>query len=85
MLGQAGSGKVRLSAQEKGILKKQKLQEKQQKYGGGAGFATSGFATSLAFTPVQGLELANPEAQAAAAHRVKAANDRYEKNRVWGY
>lgn len=79
MLGQAGSGKVRLSAQEKGIIRKQKAQEKQQKQYGGAppGFATSGFATSLAFTPVQGLELANPEAQAQAAQKVKQANDRY--------
>lgn len=77
----AGSGKVRMSAQEKGLLKKQKQQEKQQqqqqKFGGAAGFATSGFSTSLAFTPVQGLELANPEAQAQAAIRVKQANDRY--------
>jgi len=83
MLGQAGgSGKVRLSAKDKGLIKKQKQQEKQQKYGGAAGgapggFATSGFATSLAFTPVQGLELANPDVQAQAARKVKQANDRY--------
>lgn len=74
----AGSGKVRISAQEKGLLKKQKqqdkLQQQQAKFGGGAGFATSGFTTSLAFTPVQGLELANPE---QAAIRVKQANERY--------
>eukprot|EP00026_Physarum_polycephalum_P006675 Phypoly_transcript_06726.p1 GENE.Phypoly_transcript_06726~~Phypoly_transcript_06726.p1 ORF type:complete len:512 (+),score=126.15 Phypoly_transcript_06726:118-1653(+) len=77
----SGSGKVRMSAQEKGLLKKQKQQEKQQqqqqKFGGAAGFATSGFTTSLAFTPVQGLELANPVAQAQAAIRVKQANERY--------
>ncbi|KAG8914661.1 U4/U6-U5 snRNP complex subunit prp31 [Tulasnella sp. 408] len=36
----------------------------------------SGTATSLVFTPVQGLELVNPGAAAAAA-RVKAANDRW--------
>ena len=75
----AGSGKVRMSGQEKGLLKKQKQQEKQQqqqqKFGGAAGFATSGFTTSLAFTPVQGLELANPEASQAAI-RVKQANER---------
>jgi len=74
----AGSGKVRMRGQEKNLLKKQKIQDKQQqKFGGAAGFATSGFTTSLAFTPVQGLELANPEAQAQAAIRVKQANDRY--------
>jgi hypothetical protein len=69
-----------MSAQEKGVLKKQKLQEKQlqqqQKFGGAAGFATSGFTTSLSFTPVQGLELADPASQAAAALKVKQANDR---------
>ncbi|KAG8880451.1 U4/U6-U5 snRNP complex subunit prp31 [Tulasnella sp. 332] len=41
--------------------------------------ATSGTATSLVFTPVQGLELVNPGAAAAAA-RVKAANDRWFAN-----
>jgi Prp31 C terminal domain len=76
----AGSGKVRITAQEKNLLKKQKIQERQQqqKFGGASGFATSGFSTSLAFTPVQGLELANPEAQAQAALRVKQANERYD-------
>ncbi|KAG9008896.1 U4/U6-U5 snRNP complex subunit prp31 [Tulasnella sp. JGI-2019a] len=41
--------------------------------------STSGTATSLVFTPVQGLELVNPGAAAAAA-RVKAANDRWFAN-----
>lgn len=40
----------------------------------GSSGATSGLASSLAFTPVQGMELANPE---AAAARVKAANEKY--------
>lgn len=36
--------------------------------------ATNGLASSLAFTPVQGLELANPEVQ---AQRVREANAKY--------
>ncbi|ORX60259.1 Nop domain-containing protein [Hesseltinella vesiculosa] len=36
--------------------------------------STSGLATSLAFTPVQGIELADPT---AAAERVKKANEKY--------
>jgi len=67
MIGVSGSGKVRLSAQEKGILKKQK-----QKVFGSSG-ATSGLSSSLAFTPVQGLELSNPD----AVQKVKEANEKY--------
>lgn len=78
----SGSGKVRLNAQEKGVLKKQKLQEKQQqqqanRYGTVSGFQTSGFATSLAMTPVKGIELANPDALAQARLKVQQANERY--------
>ena len=36
--------------------------------------ATSGLLSSLVFTPVQGLELVNPN---AAAERVKAANNKW--------
>ena len=36
--------------------------------------ATSGLSSSLVFTPVQGLELVNPN---AAAERVKAANNKW--------
>jgi len=64
-IGVTGSGKVRLSAQDKGILKKQKQF--------GSSGATSGLSSSLAFTPVQGLELSNPD----AARRVKEANEKY--------
>lgn len=42
--------------------------------GSSNGLQTSGTATSLTFTPAQGLELANPSALAA---RVKAANERW--------
>jgi hypothetical protein len=56
---------VRLSAVDKGILKKQKIF--------GSSGATSGLSSSLAFTPVQGLELTNPD----AAQKVKQANEKY--------
>lgn len=45
--------------------------------GGGSG-ATSGLSSSLAFTPVQGIELENPEAVAARKRAaVQEANDKY--------
>jgi U4/U6 small nuclear ribonucleoprotein PRP31 len=69
----AASGKVRLTAQEKNLLKKQKQQQKNY----GSSGLTSGLASSLAFTPVQGLELANPEAAAQRELKVKLANERY--------
>ncbi|KAF9669112.1 hypothetical protein SADUNF_Sadunf14G0074000 [Salix dunnii] len=48
MLGQAGNGKLR---------------RKEKRYGSSGG-ATSGLTSSLAFTPVQGIELSNPQAHA---------------------
>jgi len=67
MIGISGGGKVRLSAVDKGLLRKQK-----QKAFGSSG-ATSGLSSSLAFTPVQGLELSVPD----AAQKVKQANEKY--------
>lgn len=73
-LGQEGSGRLRVVRKEqKQIAKKLKA----------ANFSAatahskapmSGLASSLAFTPVQGIELMNPE---AAKARVKAANEKY--------
>jgi len=68
MLGGTGTGKIKINVTEKGIIKKQK----QIKYGSSG--ATSGLSSSLAFTPVQGLELMNPE---AAQQKIKEANLRY--------
>jgi U4/U6 small nuclear ribonucleoprotein PRP31 len=62
-----GTGKLRVSAQDRGILKKRAIT-------GGSSGATSGLSSSLAFTPVQGLELANPQ---AAAQKVRDANMKY--------
>eukprot|EP01116_Phalansterium_solitarium_P019914 TRINITY_DN572_c0_g2_i2.p1 TRINITY_DN572_c0_g2~~TRINITY_DN572_c0_g2_i2.p1 ORF type:complete len:465 (-),score=195.66 TRINITY_DN572_c0_g2_i2:58-1452(-) len=70
MLGQDGSGKLRVAqADNKHILKKQKMKA----YGGSSG-ATSGISSSLAFTPVQGIELVDPQHRAAM---VAAANSSY--------
>eukprot|EP00727_Mastigamoeba_balamuthi_P010842 m51a1_g6380 hypothetical protein (529) ;mRNA; r:148459-150435 len=75
MLGKEGSGRVRVSAVDKGILRKVKRDAIE------SGIATpsmskvaamaSGFASSVAFTPVQGIELANPMAARAAALAAK--------------
>ena len=53
------SGKVRVSAKE------QKLAAERNKKARSAGSSggTNGLASSLAFTPVQGIELVNPNAQ----------------------
>ncbi|KAH3746030.1 U4/U6 small nuclear ribonucleoprotein Prp31 [Pelomyxa schiedti] len=70
MLGLSGSGKLRISATDKGIIKKNR---KDRTSGGSASTAggirsvvsgfrssASGFSSSLSFTPVQGIELVNP-------------------------
>lgn len=58
MLGQAGSGKLRVSVAQTKIAKNSKrFKEKHQGIGG----TTSGLTSSLAFTPVQGIELTNPQ------------------------
>ncbi|KAF8325162.1 uncharacterized protein EI90DRAFT_3146698 [Cantharellus anzutake] len=83
-LGMIGQGKVRTGeadAKSKAKLSKQnklRLQMLNRVAAGTSskisGLQTSGTATSLTFTPAQGLELANPSALAA---RLKAANDRW--------
>lgn len=61
-IGKDGSGRLRaLAAQQK-----QKISAKAAKrhglrnYGSASGIATSGLSSSLAFTPIQGIELVNP-------------------------
>jgi len=83
-LGMVGQGKVRAGeadAKSRAKVSKQnklRLQMLNRVAAGNSskisGLQTSGTATSLTFTPAQGLELANPSALAA---RLKAANDRW--------
>ncbi|KAH8933172.1 hypothetical protein BDL97_18G016200 [Sphagnum fallax] len=63
MLGQAGSGKLRVSIGQNKLAAKVAKKFKEKHYGSSG--ATSGLSSSLAFTPVQGIELSNPQAQAA--------------------
>ncbi|KAK9837334.1 hypothetical protein WJX81_007173 [Elliptochloris bilobata] len=64
VLGKEGSGRLRMQAQ----AQRQKLSAKSAKkfakraYGGAAG-AVNGLSSSLAFTPIQGIELENPNAR----------------------
>ncbi|XP_074562687.1 U4/U6 small nuclear ribonucleoprotein Prp31 homolog [Curcuma longa] len=60
MLGQAGSGKLRVSMGQSKLAAKAAKRFKEKQYGSGG--ATSGLTSSLAFTPVQGIELTNPQA-----------------------
>ena len=66
------------SQRQKKMARKEAKQQKKVagggSYGGGSASTTSGLSSSLAFTPVQGLELQNPN---AAADRVRAANAKY--------
>ncbi|GAB2297347.1 U4/U6-U5 snRNP complex subunit prp31 [Dionaea muscipula] len=55
MLGQAGSGKLRISAGPSKLAAKVAKKFKEKNYGSSG--ATSGLTSSLAFTPVQGIEL----------------------------
>uniref|UniRef100_A0A0E0DGX1 Nop domain-containing protein n=1 Tax=Oryza meridionalis TaxID=40149 RepID=A0A0E0DGX1_9ORYZ len=60
MLGQAGSGKLRVSTAPSKLSAKITKKFKEKSYGSSG--ATSGLTSSLAFTPVQGIELSNPQA-----------------------
>ncbi|XP_031402145.1 U4/U6 small nuclear ribonucleoprotein Prp31 homolog isoform X1 [Punica granatum] len=62
MLGQAGSGKLRVSMAQSKLAAKVAKKFKERNYGSSG--ATSGLTSSLAFTPVQGIELTNPQAHA---------------------
>eukprot|EP01027_Heterolobosea_sp_BB2_P005205 GEZU01007975.1.p1 GENE.GEZU01007975.1~~GEZU01007975.1.p1 ORF type:complete len:555 (+),score=196.05 GEZU01007975.1:52-1665(+) len=55
MLGKSGSGKIRINVETKLKVPKKLLQKNRP------GHQTSGLSTSLAFTPVQGFELENPD------------------------
>lgn len=71
-LGAEGSGNLRI------VRKEQKSMAKKLKAASyAASNGTSGLASSLAFTPVQGLELINPQ---VAAERVRKANEKYFGN-----
>ncbi|RZC81874.1 hypothetical protein C5167_044452 [Papaver somniferum] len=60
MLGQAGNGKLRVSVGQSKLAAKVAKKFKVNNYGSGG--APSGLLSSLAFTPVQGIELSNPQA-----------------------
>lgn len=85
MLGQSGvGGSLRVLAKDNKEMKKleklnkihvERQQRKRRRRAAAQGEATSGTATSLAFTPVQGMELVNPELETARLERVRLANE----------
>jgi len=84
MLGKGGAGKVRMAQideKTKVRISKtlQKNLQKQQIYGGSTTVKrqVSGTASSIAFTPLQGLEIMNPS---AAEKKVSQANAKYFSN-----
>jgi U4/U6 small nuclear ribonucleoprotein PRP31 len=66
LLNQDEGGGIRVAAKQQTLTKRRRTDS-----GGGGG---SGLASSIAFTPVQGMEMVNPE---AAAERVRVANAKY--------
>ncbi|KAG0306468.1 U4/U6 small nuclear ribonucleoprotein Prp31 [Dissophora globulifera] len=83
MLGQnhSGAGAGRIRAAQENNRNRGKISNRNAarlaQYGANSnanGLATAGTASSIAFTPVQGIELVDPT---AAAAKVKAANERY--------
>lgn len=72
MVGSKESGRIRAAqAQESKFSAAAKRQKKAVSVSSGQ---TSGLSSSMVFTPMQGLELVNPN---AAAERVKAANNKW--------
>ncbi|CAG8436180.1 9506_t:CDS:10 [Diversispora eburnea] len=69
LIGQS-TGKIRAAVADQRVKAKA---PKRHQFTGSSG-ATSGLSSSLAFTPVQGIELINPE---EAQKKVKEVNDRY--------
>lgn len=63
---QGVAGRLRLSAGQTKRLQKDAAKFTKAKFGGASGGAMSGLTSSLAFTPVQGIELANPQRQLSA-------------------
>ena len=71
MLGKAQqTGKVRVSAKDQKLLSEK---NKKARTAGSSG-ATNGLSSSLVFTPVQGIELANPDMMQS---KVDAANAKW--------
>ena len=77
VIGKEGSGRLRAVAAQQ----RQKLSAKSQKKFAARSFgssgATSGLSSSLAFTPIQGIELANPNAAPVEDHKVRGGTESY--------
>ena len=62
----AASGKLRVTAKQTKMKVPKRAQDKWANKGGsGTALSVNGMASSLAFTPVQGIELVNPEPETA--------------------
>ena len=76
-IGREGSGRLRaVAAQQRQKLSAKSAKKYAGRSVGGAGGAASGLSSSLAFTPVQGIELANPTRE-AAADRMREGTESY--------
>ncbi|KAG5463614.1 MAG: hypothetical protein BJ554DRAFT_6068, partial [Olpidium bornovanus] len=84
LLGQhIGGGKIRAAVVDTRTRAKPGLKTPKAwatSAGSGLSSTTGGVVTSLAFTPVQGIELSNPE---AAKEKVREANERWFGSGGW--
>ncbi|KAL4420982.1 hypothetical protein ABPG77_001301 [Micractinium sp. CCAP 211/92] len=76
VIGKDGSGRLRAVAAQQRQKLSAKAQKKFQLKNYGSSGATSGLSSSLAFTPIQGIELVNPN-QAAQDDRMRDGTESY--------
>ncbi|KAL4425922.1 hypothetical protein ABPG75_009938 [Micractinium tetrahymenae] len=76
VIGKDGSGRLRAVAAQQRQKLSAKAQKKFQLKNYGSSGATSGLSSSLAFTPIQGIELVNPN-QAAQDDRMRGGTESY--------
>jgi len=75
--GGTGMGRVRLAVRTDASSQLSQKRKRQLASQAGRSGTTTGLASSLAFTPVQGLELEDPSAAAARQRKVDEANSSY--------
>jgi len=74
MIGQSGSGMLKVKQKDNQKLKNHLSKRTQQRLKKPSSGATSGLSSSIVFTPVQGMELVNPNAQ---ADRARDSTEKY--------
>lgn len=77
VLGKEGSGRLRIVASQQKLKLSAKSAKKFKQRAYGSSGATNGLSSSLAFTPIQGIELENPTARGAMDLDTRAGTESY--------